>query len=180
MNDTRRTMPSSRPDIDGGPHERPGARNSTEKGSSDVAHTLPNKLPIAVVMRSGDVVSDQRCREGVYRSEEGKLKRSGDDQFGIGKIEPGGDEVRQAAGYITNGGSRNPQGSRNHRERDERDERRRNYRNDSRQQERKPDRGRSEQYRARPNAVLQGSKRLQDCERISRTAKSKPATGKIC
>ena len=133
MNDTGRTMSSARPDIDGRPHERTGARNSTEEGSSHIAHTLPNKLPIAVVMRSGDVVGDQRCREGVYRPQEGKLKRRGDDEFGIGKIETGDDEVRQAAGYVTNGRSRNPKDSGDDRERDESDERRRNDRNDTRQ-----------------------------------------------
>ena len=73
MDDTGRTMPSARLDINGRSHGCTGARNSTEKGSSHVANTLPNKLPITVVMRFGDVVSDKRCREGVYRPKKGKL-----------------------------------------------------------------------------------------------------------
>ena len=159
-------MPSARPDIDGRPHERTGAGNSAEKRSGHVAHTLPDKLPIAVVMRSGDVVGDERCREGVYRPKEGKLKRSGDDEFGIGKIETGDDEVRQAAGYIANGRSRNPEDGGDDRERDESDERRRNDGNDTGQQESKRDRGRREQYRARMDTVLQRSKGPQNRDRI--------------
>src|SRR4051794_18344865 len=74
MNDAGRTMPSAGPDIDGRPHERTGAGNSSKKGSGHVAHPLANKLPITVVMGSGDVVSDERCRESVYRPKEGKLE----------------------------------------------------------------------------------------------------------
>src|SRR5436309_4549195 len=111
MNNTGQTVSPACPDIDGGPHERTGTGNSAEQGSGHVAHTLSDKLPIAVVMRSGDVVCDQRRRKGVYRAQEGKLKGSGDDEFGIGEIETRHDEVRQAGRYVTNRWCRDPKDS---------------------------------------------------------------------